>query len=186
MTRKKAGRIGNVISQYTKDGAFVKVWESSTAAANELNIHKSGISGALTGRLNTSAGFKWELGDHTPTAPTTQNLEVIKSKSIRRKNSVNKNTKLAIVSYVTKYWDPTKAEGLNKNLDQRRKWAKKISNKFGTPEATVYMCVNYMTNLSTEMVGRVVPSTTMVAHGHKGPLWCRNFARVLIEEGLVK
>lgn len=48
------------VIQLTKAGEFIKEWPSIKNAANELNIHCTGIGVAARGKIKTSGGFKWQ------------------------------------------------------------------------------------------------------------------------------
>lgn len=48
------------INQYTKDGYFIKTWESATAAARALNLDASTITKCVKGKLKTHGGFAWK------------------------------------------------------------------------------------------------------------------------------
>ena len=48
------------IIQKTKDGVFVKEWDSLQQASDVLDIERSNISHCLSGRIKTSGNFKWE------------------------------------------------------------------------------------------------------------------------------
>ncbi|MBP5382937.1 MAG: GIY-YIG nuclease family protein [Bacteroidales bacterium] len=48
------------ILQYTKEGVFIKEWPGVKAAAKELNIGRSTLYLALTGRKEFAAGSKWK------------------------------------------------------------------------------------------------------------------------------
>lgn len=50
---------GKPILQYTLDNEFIKEWYSTTEAARELKIHRTGIKDALKGKNKTAGGFKW-------------------------------------------------------------------------------------------------------------------------------
>lgn len=54
---KQGGKIP--IYQYTKDGTFIKEWESATAAGRELNIDSSSITKVLKGKLKSCGGYAW-------------------------------------------------------------------------------------------------------------------------------
>lgn len=48
------------ICQYSKDGDFIKSWDSAKNAGKLLNITPQNISSCCKGRLKTAGGFKWE------------------------------------------------------------------------------------------------------------------------------
>ena len=48
------------ILQYTKEGVFIKEWPGVKAAAKELNIGRTTLYFALTGRKEFAAGYKWK------------------------------------------------------------------------------------------------------------------------------
>jgi group I intron endonuclease len=49
------------ILQFTIDGKFLREWDSSISACNELKLHKGPLSCALNGVYKTSGGYKWEF-----------------------------------------------------------------------------------------------------------------------------
>lgn len=48
------------VLQYTKEGTFVKEWESLKQAADKLKLYYVNISNCLQGRQKTAGGFTWE------------------------------------------------------------------------------------------------------------------------------
>ena len=48
------------IVQYTKEGVFIKEWSGVKAAAKELNIGRTTLYFALTGRKEFAAGYRWQ------------------------------------------------------------------------------------------------------------------------------
>ena len=63
--RRKSIRIQNGVAdshricQYSLDGEFINVYESSSEAAKKLGISDRAIRYCLAGKIKTSAGFKW-------------------------------------------------------------------------------------------------------------------------------
>lgn len=55
------------VSQYTKDGEFVKLWPSIVSAATELKISKGNINACASCRKHalTAGGFIWQYGENT-------------------------------------------------------------------------------------------------------------------------
>jgi group I intron endonuclease len=51
---------GKAVSQYTKDGIFMKEYISISAAERELNVKKGNISHVLSGRYKLAYGFIWK------------------------------------------------------------------------------------------------------------------------------
>lgn len=47
------------ILQFTKDGEFIKKWDSGTQIEKETGIKQNKISACLKGRCKTTAGYKW-------------------------------------------------------------------------------------------------------------------------------
>lgn len=47
------------VNQYTKDGDFIRTYNSINDAAKHIGISRPSISNALSGRAKTSGGFKW-------------------------------------------------------------------------------------------------------------------------------
>lgn len=48
------------VVQYTKDGVFIKEWNSAKEADNELNINRNHICSCCKGRIKSIGGYKWE------------------------------------------------------------------------------------------------------------------------------
>jgi hypothetical protein len=48
------------VLQYTKEGTFVREWESLKQAADSLKLYYVNISNCLQGRQRTAGGFTWE------------------------------------------------------------------------------------------------------------------------------
>lgn len=48
------------INQFTKDGVFIKRWNSLEEVTKKLNLHGSAISRVCHGKQKTSGGFKFE------------------------------------------------------------------------------------------------------------------------------
>lgn len=47
------------ILQFTKNGEFIRKWESGTQIERELGFHQSHISSCCKGKIKTSYGFVW-------------------------------------------------------------------------------------------------------------------------------
>lgn len=56
--KRKGGKPKKVV-QLTKEGEYIKTWDSATEAAKHLNIKSSAISGVLIGKMSTAAKFRW-------------------------------------------------------------------------------------------------------------------------------
>ena len=48
------------ISQYTKEGEWIRNWSSTKEASEVLGIGRGSISNCLTGRLKTAGGYVWK------------------------------------------------------------------------------------------------------------------------------
>lgn len=48
------------VVQYSKEGVFIKEWDSATDASKELGISKNGISRVCKNKLKTSGGYIWK------------------------------------------------------------------------------------------------------------------------------
>lgn len=48
------------VKQLTLDSELIKIWDSATDAAKELNLYSSSIGACCRGKLQTTGGFKWE------------------------------------------------------------------------------------------------------------------------------
>jgi hypothetical protein len=55
-----AKAVGKPVSQYTKDGIFMKEYISVAAAERELNVKKGNINQMLHGFTKTAYGFIWK------------------------------------------------------------------------------------------------------------------------------
>ena len=51
------------INQYTKDGQFVKTWDSAKEACETLHIHKSTVSQCCKGTKPSAGGYIWRYVD---------------------------------------------------------------------------------------------------------------------------
>lgn len=49
-----------IVYQYSKDNILIKIWPSFTIAALSLNIHRTSISGCVSGRYKTAGGYIWK------------------------------------------------------------------------------------------------------------------------------
>ena len=47
------------VLQLTREGVFIREFESVTEASKELDIQRSAISNSCTGRRELGSGFKW-------------------------------------------------------------------------------------------------------------------------------
>jgi len=64
-THKSGKKIGKTLSkpvlQFTKDGEFIKEWESATAASRQLNIPLPNITNCINGyKYKSAGGFVWK------------------------------------------------------------------------------------------------------------------------------
>lgn len=57
--RKMSISGGQVVYQYSKDGKFVKKWDSQKKASDKLNIKRGSISAASCGRIPSAGGYYW-------------------------------------------------------------------------------------------------------------------------------
>ena len=58
---------GKAVNQYTKDGNFIKTFDTITEAAEELKCSVSAISNCCLGRTKTSQGFRWSFVESSKT-----------------------------------------------------------------------------------------------------------------------
>lgn len=58
---------GKAVNQYTKDGVFIKTFETITDAAEELGCCVAAISNCCLGRAKTSQGFRWSFVESSTT-----------------------------------------------------------------------------------------------------------------------
>ena len=58
---------GKAVNQYTKDGVFIKTFETITDAAEELGCCVAAISNCCLGRTKTSQGFRWSFVESSTT-----------------------------------------------------------------------------------------------------------------------
>lgn len=59
----KNNPLSKPIDQYTKDGIFVKHWDSIADAGAYFNVRYSNITLCLTGRNKTSCGYVWKYSE---------------------------------------------------------------------------------------------------------------------------
>lgn len=60
LIRERKKHIGRCVSQYTKQGKFIKKFKTLKDAAISVNGSSSPISSAITGRLKTAYGYIWK------------------------------------------------------------------------------------------------------------------------------
>ena len=58
-TKEQLLKISKPVSQYTKDGVFIKQWDSATEAANFYGVDKSCIGRVCMGKKKSSCDFVW-------------------------------------------------------------------------------------------------------------------------------
>ena len=58
---------GKAVEQYTKDGQYIKTFESISAAAEEMGCCVGAISNCCLGRTKTSQGFLWRFVEGSTT-----------------------------------------------------------------------------------------------------------------------
>lgn len=58
---------GKAVNQYTKDGIYIKTFNSVTDAASELNCCVAAISNCCLGRTKTSQGYQWSFVESSTT-----------------------------------------------------------------------------------------------------------------------
>ena len=58
----ESGKIkkGTKIEQYSKDGKYIRQWDTIRMAGDSLGVHFVSISNCLRGLSKTSAGYKWK------------------------------------------------------------------------------------------------------------------------------
>ena len=59
--RSKANK--KSVEQWSKDGEFIKKWDSAISASRELGIHNSNIGQCCKGKLKTCGGFIWKYAE---------------------------------------------------------------------------------------------------------------------------
>jgi group I intron endonuclease len=52
---------GKIVTQYDKQGNFIKDWNTAQQASEELNIHYGSISCCCLGKTKTAGGFIWKF-----------------------------------------------------------------------------------------------------------------------------
>lgn len=57
--RKPNYKLRKPILQYTKEGIFIRDWDSATQASTELNLSNKDISACCNGKRKTCGGFIW-------------------------------------------------------------------------------------------------------------------------------
>ena len=58
---------GKSVEQYTKDGRYIKTFESVSQAAQEIGCCVSAISNCCLGRTKTSKGYRWKFAEGSTT-----------------------------------------------------------------------------------------------------------------------
>ena len=58
---------GKPVQQFSKDGIFIKEWQSISEAANELGCVVGAISNCALGRTKTSMGYVWKFVEGSTT-----------------------------------------------------------------------------------------------------------------------
>lgn len=58
---------GKAVNQYTKEGIFLKTFDSVSDAAKELGCCVAAISNCCLGRMKTSQGFRWSFVESSTT-----------------------------------------------------------------------------------------------------------------------
>lgn len=58
---------GKAVNQYTKEGIFIKTFDTITDAAEELGCCIAAISNCCLGRTKTSQGFRWSFVESSTT-----------------------------------------------------------------------------------------------------------------------
>ena len=58
-TQERNKRFSKIISQFTKDGNFIREWDSISLASKELKINLTCISNVINLKRKTAGGFKW-------------------------------------------------------------------------------------------------------------------------------
>ena len=58
---------GKAVNQYTKEGMFLKIFDSVSDAAKELGCCVAAISNCCLGRTKTSQGFRWSFVESSTT-----------------------------------------------------------------------------------------------------------------------
>ena len=61
LTGKSGGAKGKKVSQYTKDGQFIKTYNNMQQANEETGVHYSGISQCCLGKSKTAGKFIWKF-----------------------------------------------------------------------------------------------------------------------------
>ena len=60
---KRVEKLKKPIIQHTKEGEFVREWDSTISAAKTLNILSQSINGCLKGKTPTAGGFIWKYAE---------------------------------------------------------------------------------------------------------------------------
>jgi hypothetical protein len=53
--------VSKPVEQFTREGQFIKGWESIQQASNELGINRSDIGNVCRGRHKSAGGFLWKF-----------------------------------------------------------------------------------------------------------------------------
>ena len=60
LQKRRAKKVLKPLLQYSKDGIFIKEWDSRIDAANQTKISRKRISDCCCGRQETAGGFVWK------------------------------------------------------------------------------------------------------------------------------
>ena len=60
---KRVEKLKKPIIQYTREGEFVREWDSTISAAKPLNILLQSINRCLKGKEPTAGGFIWKYAE---------------------------------------------------------------------------------------------------------------------------
>ena len=119
---RKSQPTAKKVDQYTKDGEFVKTWDSIRCAATTLGILSSHISECCKGQLKTYKSFIWR---HNGVGIN----DVKKRKSIRVYNPVTRRAYFArnrerYATLKRKYYMNRTLEQKERDRERRRLWAR--------------------------------------------------------------
>ena len=62
--KKKRGRPGKKVVQYSLSGEYLKCWDSITQAAKNTGVSASSISNCCSGKYETAGGYMWLYYDY--------------------------------------------------------------------------------------------------------------------------
>jgi len=71
------------VTQYDKKGNLIKIFPTILSAANKMNLDVATIGRALSGKLKTAGGYRWEYTNKTKATSSAKTIGQLKPGSSR-------------------------------------------------------------------------------------------------------